>query len=373
MQHSRKWLTVIGPLVLALALTAACGSDDSEKSSDDSGKFPASEYPDSTFKGLKGTVTYYDTGGGAGTEALAKTIDKDFTELTGVNVVSDFNATMTKFNAAMEAGQGQWDLVMFSTGGDAITAADQGYLDTLDSSKIPLDQIDDPTTTDQYFSAFRFGIVLTWNTETFSGDSAPKTMTDLYDTERFPGKRCLFQYPQFGGVLESALLADGVAPEQLYPLDVDRALRKLDTIKKDIVWWGSGDEAVQFLTSGECDLGIAWTGRVFDAVTKDGAPLDFSWDKALYASGYYGIPKNAPNKDAATAYLAHFIKNKQAQEAFLSLFPYPTPIKGLQIPAEVDKWVPLGDNIANAISEDEQWYSQNIGDLNKTFTDWVGK
>ena len=36
-------------------------------------------------------------------------------------------------------------------------------------------------------------------------------------------------------------MADGVAPDKLYPLDVDRAFKKLEEIKPNItVWWTSG-------------------------------------------------------------------------------------------------------------------------------------
>jgi putative spermidine/putrescine transport system substrate-binding protein len=40
-------------------------------------------------------------------------------------------------------------------------------------------------------------------------------------------------------MLEIALLADGVAPDKLYPLDLDRAFKKLDTIKKNTIWWAT--------------------------------------------------------------------------------------------------------------------------------------
>jgi len=41
------------------------------------------------------------------------------------------------------------------------------------------------------------------------------------------------------------LIADGVEPKDVYkvlgtPAGVDRAFKKLDTIKKNIVWWESG-------------------------------------------------------------------------------------------------------------------------------------
>ena len=48
------------------------------------------------------------------------------------------------------------------------------------------------------------------------------------------------------GPLEEALLADGVEPKDLYPLDVDRAFRKLDQIKHYVrKWWANGSEVMQ--------------------------------------------------------------------------------------------------------------------------------
>ena len=41
-----------------------------------------------------------------------------------------------------------------------------------------------------------------------------------------------------------ALLADGVAPSKLFPLDLDRAFHKLDQIKPNVaVWWKTGDQS----------------------------------------------------------------------------------------------------------------------------------
>lgn len=73
-------------------------------------------------------------------------------------------------------------------------------------------------------------------------------------------------------MLEAALLADGVPMDELYPLDLDRAFAKLDTIKDDIVWWTKGAEPSQMLSTGEADYALAWSGRI--ATAKDeGSPL----------------------------------------------------------------------------------------------------
>ena len=82
----------------------------------------------------------------------------------------------------------------------------------------------------------------------------PKTWADLFDAEKFPGKRTFYKWSA-PGVIEAALLADGVAPDKLYPLDLDRAFKKLDTIKDDIIWWIGGAQSQQLLASAEAPFG----------------------------------------------------------------------------------------------------------------------
>jgi putative spermidine/putrescine transport system substrate-binding protein len=379
----RRGMLCLPVLVIAIAAAiAGCGGGGSNATtgsgsggSEDGGsaQFPASKYPASVYKGLKGKLVYYDTSGGAATKAMDATVSKDFTALTGVPVVNDFNADMTKFMTAMQAGQSQWDVIEIPTKADVAQAEKKGYLEKLDTSIIPVDQLE-PGNSDPYsYGVHRYGIVLAWNTDKFpKSGPQPTSMADLYNTQRFPGKRCMFKYPEFGATLESALVADGVKAADMYPLDVNRAFRKLDTIKKDIVWWDSGDQAIQYLTSGECDIGVAWSGRLFDAVNNDKAPLAFTFNGGMYATGSYAIPKNAPNPKAAQAYLAHFIVNLDAQRRWLEKIPYPAPIKGLQVPAITKTWVPVGANVKDAFQQDDVWYGQHIDELSKQFTKWLG-
>lgn len=368
--RSRRWpLVLAGALVLPLVACSG-GSDDTAKAGSD--EFPADQFPPSTYEDLEGRLTFYDVSGGAFTEAMDDTINKDFAALSGVEVTNDYNADMTKFVAAMQAGQGTWDVVEFPTKADALQAQEEGYLAEIDTDVVPVDQLEPGNAEPWAYSVHRYATVLAWNTDSFDGESAPTEMSDLFDTQRFPGKRCLFGYPAYAATLESALIADGVAQEDLYPLDVERALDKLDTIKKDIVWWESPDQSIQYLTSGECDLALTYNGRLFDAVTKDDSPLDFTWEGSMYAAAWYAIPSNAPNPKAAQAYLAHAIQNTEAQTRFLEEIPYPSPIKGLEVPDSVDNYVPLGDNVEGAFAQDDEWYQENLGDVSERFTAWLG-
>ena len=119
----------------------------------------------------------------------------------------------------------------------------------------------------------------------------PKTWADLFDTEKFPGKRTFYKWSA-PGVIEAALLADGVAPDKLYPLDLDRAFKKLDTIKDDIIWWIGGAQSQQLLASAEAPFGSFWNGRL-TALDQTGVTVETSWDQNITAADSLVVPKGA--------------------------------------------------------------------------------
>lgn len=372
-----KTLVLLASASLALAACADGGSGTTDSSGAAGTAFPKEQFPDSTYAGLDGKVAWYDSSGGATTKAREDTIFRDFQDLTGVSLASDFNADSSKFFAAAEAGQVPWSFVEFATLGDFMKARDAGYLEKLDTAKVDLSKLEDGAYDDYGIHTMRYGIVLTYNTDKWSADGEhPDSLTDLYDTQKFPGKRCLFQYPQYGATLESALLADGVARDDLYPLDVPRALAKLDAIKDDIVWWSDGDEAIRLLTTGECDLGVAWSGRVYNAVTKDDAPLAISWNESLYTDAVYAVPKGAPNADAGQSLVAMILDDTQGQVEQVKAIPYPTALKALSdsdYPSDLQPWLPVGANADAAIAEDETFYATQIDKVAKQFDAWVSK
>ena len=101
--------------------------------------------------------------------------------------------------------------------------------------------------------------MLGYNTDKTTGQ-VPEGWADFFDTTKIPGKRGVWDYSE-GGMFEFALMADGVAPRDLYPLDLPRATKKLDTIKDDIVFWNSGAESQELIGSGEVAMSMIWNGR----------------------------------------------------------------------------------------------------------------
>jgi len=326
---------------------------------------------------LSGTIGYYDTGGGQAWDAWNGSIVKDFQDLTTVTTTEDYNQGDAKFYAAEQAGQVPWSLVLNATVSDGLVAEKKGYLVPLDKNVVPLKNLLPGTFDDYGVYAGTYGMVLAWNTTKWplSGPH-PSSMADLYNMSQFPGKRCMYNYPEYGWTLESALIADGVSAANLYPLDVNRAIAKLDTIKKNIVWWSSGGQSVQDFENGSCDLGMIWSGRAFVAATQDHAPLAMTWNQGGYVSCLLSIPKGAPNPKAAQAFLRMVVLDKQANIKNASLIAYPTALGPTNVglsdfPTSTQPFVPFGPNVKVAAPENDDFYSTAMGTLLPQFNKWL--
>ncbi|UOQ57917.1 extracellular solute-binding protein [Leucobacter allii] len=351
----------------ALALTACSGGGDAGGTAEEG------------EASLSGEILFYDTSGGDVWTGLDETLFADFTEETGVTVVDDYNEASTKFFAAAQNGAVDWSLVFLPSVSDAQTAADNGYLAEIDTSIVPVDQLVEGSYSDTGIEVGTFGMVLAWNEDVWPADGEhPETWEDLYDTEAFPGQRCLFNNPQYGWTLESALLADGVAADELYPLDTDRALAKLETIKDDVTWWSSGAQSIESFENGSCDLGIVWANRAYTAKQDNGFPMGVSWDQAGYANSVWAIPADAPNPEAAQHLLKSVIENVDGQVAFGDRVPTPIPAAtaGVEVgdfAETAQPFLPVGENVANAIALDAAYYEEHNAELTDLFNRWVAE
>src|SRR5262249_4159032 len=135
----------------------------------------------------------------------------------------------------------------------------------------------------------------------------PTSINDLFDLKKFPGKRALQKNPFVN--LEWALIADGVPMADLYkvlntPEGVDRAFKKLDTIKDQVVWWESGAQPPQLLADGQVVLASDWNGRFFNAIKTDNKPFKIVWDAQAPDWDWWAIPKGTPNLDAAYKFVS---------------------------------------------------------------------
>lgn len=238
--------------------------------------------------------------GGTTQDAQKKNWAEPFSKATGIKVQQDGPTDYGKFKAMVDSGNVAWDVVDVEYD-FAVKAAKDGLLEPIDFTVVNKAELDPRFVTDHAVGSFYYSFVLGYKKDAFGGKE-PKTWADLFDTKTYPGKRTFYKWSA-PGVLEIALLADGVAPDKLYPLDLDRAFKKLDTLKKDIVWWSGGAQSQQLLASGEAPIGQFWNGRLH-ALAKSGTKVGVSWDQNLTAADVLVVPKGARNKANAMKFLA---------------------------------------------------------------------
>lgn len=307
--------------------------------------------------------------GGTTQDAQKKAWVDPFQKSAGIRVRLDGPTDYGKLKAMVESGNVSWDVVDVE-GDFAVAAAQQGLLEPIDFSVVDRSKLDPRFTSDHFVGSFYYSFVLGFNKSALGGKE-PKSWADLFDTKALPGKRTFYKWSA-PGVLEIALLADGVAPDKLYPLDLDRAFKKLDGIKSDIVWWSGGAQSQQLLASGEAPLGQFWNGRVF-AVQKDESSVGMSWHQNLTAADVLVVPKGSKSKAEAMKFLAMATSAKpQADMAALSNYaPINTEASNL-MPAKDRAMLP-DQHTGGQINLDMTYWAANRGDIGKRWYDWQAK
>ena len=194
-------------------------------------------------------------------------------------------------------------------GGLCDLAGKEDLLVPLDYSKIPNAAGIPEHLRNKYWVGFTaYTTVLAYNKNVY-GDKGPQNWTDFFDTEKFPGSRAISGNSPATN-MEIALMADGVAKDKIYPVDMDRAMAKWSKLKPAIsVQWASGAQATQLATSEEVDMLSIWAARI-DAAIKEGAPYTYKLDDAVMDVECLVIPKNSPNPEGAMKLVNHLLDPK---------------------------------------------------------------
>ena len=258
----------------------------------------------------------FSSWGGTTQDAQKAAWAEKFMVSSGVNVTQDGPTDYGKLKAMVESKNVAWDVVDVE-GDYAVQAGNAGLLEKLDFSVIDKSKLDPRFVTDYSVGSFYYSFVIGCNKDAV--EACPKSWADLFDLAKFPGKRTFYKWSA-PGVIEAALLADGVPADKLYPLDLDRAFKKLDTIKSEIVWWDSGAQSQQLLASAEAPFGSFWNGRL-TALAQTGVTVETSWTNNITAADALVVPKGTKNKEAAMKFIANATSDK-AQAEFATMTGY---------------------------------------------------
>lgn len=313
---------------------------------------------DAACPGDKPESIVVNASGGAMADAMRAAFSNDFEQIHGIKVIDTSPADLAKLRAMVESGNIEWAVTEIG-GQDILTAVNEGLLDPIDREIVDLSGFpEEARDNEHWFAKSAYATVLGYSTEAFPEDH-PESWAEFWDVEQFPGPRSLRDDPVDN--LEYALLADGVALDELYPLDVDRAFAKLDEIAPHItVWWSSGQQPAQLLLDGEVVLASGWNGRFYDLI-KDGAPIDIEWNQGMIKLSAFGIPKGAPDACWGQQYL-QVMTDPKRQAVYATEIGYP----GLHLESSkyVDEslapYLPTApENIDRMAWTDLEWWAEH--------------
>jgi putative spermidine/putrescine transport system substrate-binding protein len=315
-------------------------------------------------------ITVADVGGAPG-EALRTAFYDPFERETGIRVenVAHEADPVTQFKLVVDTNSKIWDVCMVTPDDVARLTAEKNYLEPLDIVADDSAELVPGSLMANWFGFSVYGIVMAYRTDTYKTE-APKGWVDFFDAARFPGRRALYRNPK--GVLEAALLADGVATKNLYPLDVDRAFAMLDRIRSHVaVWWTSGAQNTQLLQSGEIDMADTWTARAFAAIDS-GAPVRVVWN-GLYSIDGWSIPLRTPKLKEAREFV-RFCMRAERQAVYSSLVSNgPSNLKAYDfIRPERARILPtLPENLKGLTPRDFAYWGKHYAAISERFQEWL--
>lgn len=279
----KKPITALGAIAVAVLALSSCASSEP---TDPPGGDPA---PQSDV-----TLTW-ETTGGPTTERAKEVFQEPFTEISGVkfeNVSSP--SAINQIRTMVETGNVLWDI---THKGSYVGLQHCGSLfEEVDYETLPTDLFPEGSTSDCARPLAKYGTAFVYDHEVYTG-TVPTKIEDFFDVDTFPGKRAVYG-ANARGVLEAALVADGVAPDALYPLDIKRGIAKLDTIKEHFIFAPTLPALQQNLLDKQATMAIALTGGLASAFERGGT-ITPVWDFTTWDFDALLIPKGSKNIEAA--------------------------------------------------------------------------
>ena len=351
---------------------------------------------------LPATATAQSTAGLGDTAAMAKP-EITFTSWTGpymrsqmlgfvrpyenergarVNV-EHYNGGIDEIRDQVESANVVWDVVDL-TQADSLRACNEGLLENLSDIDLPAGADGTPAEEDFVEGALNdcgvgvivWGTAFAYSNSTY-GDNPPATIADFFDTDTYPGARAIRDDPTV--IMEWALMADGVAREDVYPMletdeGVERAFEKMENIRSGLQTWQAGRQPVRMLNAGEVAMSMIWATTGATASEEDGADFTVNMDGRVIELDLFGIPKGSRHKDEAMDFIRYasstnslanmvgFLPNGPTRKSSLTRLSDDTLNKIPNGPAFEDK---------QHILSDAAWWSANHERLEELFDLWM--
>lgn len=311
----------------------------------------------------RGRIVTVASPGGAYQDAQATAIFAPFEAATGARVQQKTVGDLGELRGQVEQENVVWDLVDLPTV-EVLPLARGDYLAPIDYQKVDKTPLFEETVMQHGVGAAFFSTLLVYRADL---PEVPSGWIDFWDLARFPGGRALRGGPV--GTLEFALIADGVPLADLYPLDVERAFAKLETIRTAVVEWYDNARQPAALLAG----GAAAMASSYNVLPEaDGELPRLQWAGGMLSADSWVVPRGAPNEDVAMD-LINFATRAVPSANFSRLVPYgpanheafpllrperrallpnAQPQRGLQF---LQNWNWWADNRSDLVDRFEEW------------------
>lgn len=327
--------------------------------------------------------------GGAYGDSQKQAYFTPFQRKTGIAIeVISHNGALDILTAEDESLRPAWDLVDL----DPVTlerACREGALEKVDVSALAAAS-DGTSPGDDFFPGMlhecgvpsvAWSSAILFDKRAF-GKNAPSTARDFFDIKRFPGRRVLPWGPKY--TLELALMADGMAPGEVYAAlaseqGLHRAFAKLEALRDHVIWWDRASEPLESLASREATMALAFNGRIFSAIVAERKPFGVIWDAQIFDLDLWAIPKGSAHKDSALEFIA-FATTPERLARQAQIFPY-GPVrksalkligKHLQAGVDMAQYIPTSKaNFKRALRLDALWWQEHEVELRARFGEWL--
>ncbi len=246
-----------------------------------------------------------------------------FSKEYGLKVNYDTYASNEELLAKLQAGAGQYDVIIPSDYTVGIMIA-QGMLEPIDVTQIPnFANVDDQFKNPAYDPGNKYTVPYQWGSVgiAVNTEKVTKPITkyaDLWDPA-FKGQLVVLDDER--EIIGMALLTLGYDKNSVDPAQLDAAKKKLIELTPNIKLYDS-DSPKTALLSGEAVAGVVWNGeaalahqenpKIAYILPEEGMGL---WVDNL------AVPKGAPHKDAAIAFL-NWVLKPDMSVLITKAFPY---------------------------------------------------
>ncbi|WP_420404291.1 extracellular solute-binding protein [Nisaea sp.] len=303
--------------------------------------------------------------GGKAKDILQEVMCDTYTKETGIKVTVDGSGPSAgKIRAMVESGAVVWDLCD-SGAGSSIILEQAGVTQPIDYGVVDKTKVIEGGIYNNGVANYVYSYVLAANPKLLGGN-VPQSWEDVWNVKDFPGMRTFRKSVR--GMLESATMSMGVAPQDVYEAlgtedGIKAAIDRFRQLRENIIVWGSGSDSQNLFLQEEVAIGNIWSTRAHLLKDQmDEGAFTVSFNGGVMAPGIWVVPKGNPaGTDEVMKFIAH-AQTPELQVQWLEAIGCgpANPAAAALVPEGLQKWNPSSpENLATQIMYNDAWYAKN--------------